>query len=201
MAAMTHDNSTIDPLAQARSTHVHLLRGGRLRPIADFPFLERAVDERTLSVRTGLTYARLWDATPQIVPGGTTVIAGPVVPPVVAGYLIGSTIRTMRERRARRKQSGLQWHTSALWRTALTTHRLWVELPGGGTTEWVRFNHETITSLTLAGDRLELHFAQAPPLALAGPWAPWCAAVIAHFRYGQDAVGVLPALNSGGYRG
>jgi hypothetical protein len=42
-----------------------------------------------------------------------------------------------------------------------------------------------------------LHFDDAEDLRLAGQDAPWCAAVIAHFRYGPNAAAaMLPALRT-----
>jgi hypothetical protein len=47
----------------------------------------------------------------------------------------------------------------------------------------------------LTSEGLILSFLASAPLRLSGSWAPWCAAVIAHLRFGRDAAAAVPALH------
>jgi hypothetical protein len=77
----------------------------------------------------------------------------------------------------------------------VTTRRLWCEVVTSSGFEWLNFDYDTIVNLNLTGNALTLTFLQSEPLCLSGAWAPWCAAVIAHFRFGQNASLVVPALH------
>lgn len=101
-------------------------------------------------------------------------------------------IRASVRRRARR-HAAPQWRPCPLHRTVVTTRRLWCEIAEPQERRWLNFNYDTITGLNLDGDALNIAFLHSEPLRLAGTWAPWCAAVIAHYRYGNSAK-FLPSL-------
>ncbi|WP_336160056.1 hypothetical protein [Amycolatopsis sp. VC5-11] len=196
MTAVMHD--TASPLAQAMQLHAFLLGGGQLGPVADLPGTAFDPGEYTVTrLDSGLGYARLCTAAPQAVPvqsGGVTVMVGD--PAYVAGFALGATLRSTMQHRAIRRACTPQWRSQPLVATALTTRRLWTDVLDGGQVKRHWANHEMVTDIRLAGDRLELYFARGAPLSLTGPWAPWCAALIAHYRYGTRAAAVLPSLNS-----
>lgn len=58
----------------------------------------------------------------------------------------------------------------------------------------MNFDYDTIVRLDLTGDAMTLRFLRSSPLRLTGAWVPWCAAVIAHFRFGQSASLMVPSL-------
>lgn len=197
MTAVVH-NTAPSALMQAMQVHGFLLRGGQLGPVADLPGVGFDPGEYTVArLDSGLGYARLGTAAPQTVPGsagGVTVLVGD--PAYVAGYALGATLRNTMRHRAIRRECAPQWHPQPLVETALTTRRLWTAVVEGGQVKLHRANHDMVTGISLAGVRLELYFAYGAPLALTGPWAPWCAAVIAHYRYGPRAAEAVPSLNS-----
>jgi hypothetical protein len=107
-------------------------------------------------------------------------------PQFLTGYILGSLVMQSRARRRARRLSAPQWRPHWLSQTVVTTRRLWCEVATSNGYEWVNFNYDTIA--------LTLTFPQSPPLRLAGAWVPWCAAVIAHFRFGQNAPLAVPVL-------
>lgn len=76
-----------------------------------------------------------------------------------------------------------------------TFELLWCEVVTSSGFEWLNFNYDATVNLNLTGNALTLTFLQSEPLCLSGTWAPWCAAVIAHFRFGHNASLVVPALH------
>jgi hypothetical protein len=192
----TYSSTSASPWTEAVSTHAHLTAGGRIRPIAPpFPFLVPAAGEQALAVfDLGITYARY--CTAQVMPtgGGPTMIMGSA--PFLAGIVATGTLLQARARRRAREYCAAQWRPATLLRTVVTTRRLWCELNEAGGPRWLHFNFETITLLNLTGNALTMSFADSDPLALAGDWAPWCAAVIAHNRFGRGAAAAVPTLNN-----
>jgi hypothetical protein len=140
-----------------------------------------------------MSYARYYAADVTLVPTGPRLVVGS--PQFLTGYILGSLVMQGRARRRSRRLSALQWRPRWLSQIVVTTRRLWCEVETSNGYEWVNFNYDTIVSLDLTGDALTLTFRQSPPLRLAGAWVPWCAAVIAHFRFGQSAPSVVPALH------
>ncbi len=84
-----------------------------------------------------------------------------------------------RARRRARRLAAPQWRPYGLSQTVVTTRRLWCEIASSAGYEWVNFNYDQIVNLGLTG----------------GAWMPWCAAVIAHFRFGQNAPLAVPELH------
>ncbi|WP_406639078.1 hypothetical protein [Amycolatopsis sp. WGS_07] len=195
MTAVLHD-SEISPLAQAMKLHAFLLGGGQLGPVGDLPGLALDPGEYTVgTLGAVLGYARLRSAVPQPArPGTTTVIAGDYAH--VAGWAMGAALRGTLQVAADLRSRAPRWCPQPLVAAALTTRRLWTEVIEAGQPRRHWVNYEMVTGMRLAGDRLELHFVHATSMALTGPWAPWCAALVAHYRYGAWAAQAVPSLNS-----
>jgi hypothetical protein len=140
-----------------------------------------------------ISYARYRAADVTWVHTGPRLVVGS--PQFLTGYILGSLVMQSRARRRARRLAAPQWRPHWLSQTVVTTRRLWCEVATSSSYEWVNFNYDTIVSLDLTGDALTLTFPQSPPLRLAGAWVPWCAAVIAHFRFGQNAQLAVPVLH------
>lgn len=127
-----------------------------------------------------LRYARL-------VPTATTYSASPTMvvgsPAFVGGYSAGSLLAGRRMRRRAAHQHTPRWWPAPLLDAVLTNWRLWchIVLPRGAR-RWVPFTYAHITWMNLAGDGLIACFEDGEPLRLSGPWAPWCARVIAQHQ-------------------
>jgi hypothetical protein len=98
-------------------------------------------------------------------------------------------------RKRAQRAAAPQWHHSYLTCVVVTTRRIWCEIAEQTGPRWLSFNYDTITALNLTGASLTFGFLQSEPLLLTGDWIPWCAAVIAHYRYGNAAGAVVPALH------
>jgi len=155
---------------------------------------EYAVGVLTRSAGMTLDYARYSAAEVVYATGGPSIVVGS--PQFVTGYAIGSMLLRARVRRRARRMAAPQWRPARLLCTVVTTRRLWCELEQPHGTRWLHFDYDTITHLDLDRYTLTLTFQQSAPLQLTGAWAPWCAAVIAHYRYGQAAAMILPALHT-----
>jgi len=140
-----------------------------------------------------MKYARYYAMDVKWVSTGPQMVVGS--PQFVTGYLLGSIVMHGRARRQARRLSAPQWRPCRLSQTIVTTRRLWCEVVTSSGFEWLNFNYDTIVNLNLTGNALVLTFLQSEPLCLSGAWAPWCAAVISHFRFGQNASLVVPALH------
>ncbi|NBH10963.1 hypothetical protein [Amycolatopsis sp. SID8362] len=127
-----------------------------------------------------------WHESPGVVVGS---------PQFVTGYLIGSMARRAYKNQQARRLSQPRWWPTELLRVVVTSRRLWCQIGESGGVRWLNFNYDTVTRLDLTTDGLILSFLASDPLRLSGSWAPWCAAVIAHLRFGRDAAAVVPALH------
>lgn len=181
---------------QAVSTHAHLLGDGRLDPVdAPAPGLVPESGEYAVGVIPGgMSFARYDIA--QVVHGGTgpALVAGSQ--PFVTGFVLGSLFLRGRRRRRARRAAAAQWRPTPLLRVVVTTRRLWCEVATDTGPKWLHFNYDTIADLRLNGAELVLSFLQAEPLRLSGELAAWCAAVIAHYRFGPNAPAAVPALHA-----
>lgn len=140
-----------------------------------------------------MSYARYYAADVTWVHTGPRLVIGS--PQFLTGYALGSLVMQGRARRRARRLAAPQWRPYGLSQTVVTTRRLWCEVATSDGYEWVNFNYDQIVNLGLTGDALTLTFLQTSPLLLAGAWVPWCAAIIAHFRFGQNAPLAVPALH------
>ncbi|WP_018685358.1 hypothetical protein [Actinokineospora enzanensis] len=196
-----HNTSSTDAWAQAVSTHAHLLANGRLTQVdAPTPALVPEPGEYAVAVIPGgMTFARY--ASAQVVYGGTgsSLVVGSQ--PFVTGYVLGSLFQRGRRRRRVRREAAPQWRPTPLLRVVVTTRRLWCEVATDTGPTWLNFNYDTIADLRLDGAALVLSFLQAEPLRLSGELAPWCAAVIAHYRFGPSAPAAVPALHAAALAG
>ena len=184
--------------SEAVRIHAHLMANGRLNPVLPpTPGLtpepgEYAVGVLARSAGVALDYAR-YDASEVVYSvGGPPVVIGS--PQFVTGYALASMMLRARLRRRARRMAAPQWRPAWLLCTVLTTRRLWCELEQPHGSCWLHFEYDAITHLTLNHYTLTLIFQQSDPLQLDGTWAPWCAAVIAHYRYGRTAATMLPTM-------
>ncbi|MEU0529164.1 hypothetical protein [Amycolatopsis tolypomycina] len=183
--------------AQAVSAHQHLLQpGNRLRRVTPPPTVIVEAGEDVVGViPDGLTFARHGRAQ-VMASGATTVLVGP--PSAAAGFLVSEfALRGYRRRQAQRAAAP-RWWPALLRHTVITSRRLWCEIITDTGSRWLHFAYDTIVDTghpILAGDVLTLTFLDAEPLQIRGDLAPWCAAVIAHFRFGQDAPRHVPTLH------
>ena len=145
----------------------------------------------------GMTFERYYATEIGYSSGGPTYVTGSQQ--FVTGYLLAELALGGHRRRRARREAAPQWRPTRLLRVVVTNRRLWCQVVNSTRLRWMNFNHDTITGLTLtpSHDALTFSFLNSEPLRLTGEWVPWCAAVIAHYRYGSDAPAVLPALNSG----
>jgi hypothetical protein len=179
----------------ARQVHTYLAAGGALRP-AEVPhavWRHVGMDPGEYPVGyfpsgSGLWFARRYGTTVSNSGSGPTVLVGS--PDFVAGAVIGATVvGIVRQARARRAAAP-QWRPAPLRQAVVTTRRLWCEVDG----RWVRLGYDAIVDMRLHHGALEVRFQGAEDLRLTGAGVPWCAAVIAHYRYGPAAARVLPEL-------
>jgi hypothetical protein len=181
----------------AVSAHAHLMAGGRLEPVpVSSPGLlpepgEQAVGVFERAAGVSMAFARYSAADIAYSPGRTAVIMGS--PHFLIGFALGSIALRTRARRQARRAATAQWRPTPLLCLVLTSRRLWCEVAEPNGTRWLNFNYDTITGLELTHRALTMTFTQSEPLRLVGDWAPWCAAVIAHYRYGPSAGALLPA--------
>lgn len=152
---------------------------------------------RVFSAESRMRFERLLPVAVQYVRPARFVI-GP--PKVVGTAMLASWVQDAAIRRSLEREPALQWCEVQLVSTVVTTHRLLCLVIDGGTYQWRRFSYDAISGLGLAGNALEATFFPnrsgevVEPLRLHGPWAPWCAAVIAHFLYGPAARAAVPSL-------
>lgn len=179
----------------AYDVYSHLAFDGRLESVeVNYPGLLPETGEQAIGIfdrREGryLEYLRFTAAqVSYAVPG--VVAVGP--PGFVVGALLGNAGARRRARRRAERESAPQWRPEPLASVVVTTRRLWCELATRTGSRWLNFDYDTITRLTLTGWELTLEFLQSAPLRLSGMWAPWCAAVVAHSRYGPSVV--IPAF-------
>jgi hypothetical protein len=179
----------------ARQLSAALTGGMHLRPVA----LPAGVWDRLgadpgeypvgyLSSR--LQFARQYATKVHYIGGGPTVLVGS--PQFVTGAVVGSILRQAVQSSRARRAAAPQWHPTPLIQAVLTTRRLWCQVLDPDGPRWVHLGFDGIVSLDLRRRELVVWFSDAEPLRLAGEDAPWCAAVIAHFRFGPAAVRVLP---------
>jgi hypothetical protein len=135
-----------------------------------------------------LWFARRYGTTVSYPGSVPTVLVGS--PDFVAGAVIGAAVAGIVRRGRARRAAAPQWRPAPLRQAVVTTKRLWCEVDG----RWVRLGYDAIVGMRLHRAALEVWFQGAEDLRLTGPYAPWCAAVIAHYRYGPVAVRVLPQL-------
>lgn len=154
---------------------------------------EYAVGVFARSTKTPMHYARYYAMDVTWVPAGPRMVVGS--PQFLTGYLLGSMVQQGRARRRARREAAPQWRPHWLSQTVVTTRRLWCEIATSNGYKWVNFDYDTIVRLDLTGDAMTLTFLRSSPLRLTGAWVPWCAAVIAHFRFGQSAPLIVPSLH------
>lgn len=180
--------------------HAHLMANGTLNAVVP-PVLgltpapgEYAVGVLARSAGMALDYARYGAAEVVHSVGEPSIVIGS--PQFVIGYALASTLLRARVRRRARRMAAPQWRPAWLLCTVLTTRRLWCELEQPHGTCWLCFDYDAITHIDLDRYTLTLTFQQSEPLQLTGAWAPWCATVVAHYRYGQAAAPILPAFHT-----
>ncbi len=183
--------------ADALAIEAYLRAGGTLPAIQPpVPGLLVEHGEHAVASLTGLAFHRYTALPKPPQPsGGLNLIVGS--PAFLLGYAATSVIVRRRQRKKWLRTTAPQWRQSRLRRVVVTTRRLWCELPTPTGPQWLRFDYDTITRLELRNDGLILHFLQAEPLRLTGgPWAPWCATVVAHHRFGAAAPAAVPRLEA-----
>jgi len=121
---------------------------------------------------------------------GPAVVVG--TPHFLAGYALGSLVQGARLRRKARHLAQPQWRSAPLACTAVTNQRLWCYVNH----RWVYFDHAAISGYDLRDYALTLSFTSTVPLKITGPWAPWIAVAVAHFRYGTAVAARIPVLNA-----
>ncbi|WP_309116003.1 hypothetical protein [Saccharothrix sp.] len=182
--------STSSPAQQAVLLHRHLLSSGSLQPCMD-PLPHGVglyeAGETLLGVfgRAEVGAYHRFYSEPVTRTGGPLVLT--TDPRFATGFVLGTAARRMFSR-----SGGSAWHARTLVTTAVTTRRLWclvAESDGAATWRW--FNFDNVTHLELHGDRMTAQFVGATPLRLAGPWAPWCAVILAHYGPRIHAASVL----------
>jgi hypothetical protein len=199
---VTRRRSTSTAWRRALAVHAHLARGGYVPPVSLPAHVRAGVqldaqDDTPICVipimsggSGGLTYARLCPAASGYRRGPVVVVGSPKF---VAGAILGATALNMLGPR----QDKLRWSSAELLTVVITTRRMWCEVVGGRIRQWVRIGYDGIASMQIVNDALQLYFNDgAEPLRMAGNDALWCAAVIAHYRYGQDAARMLPDLRT-----
>lgn len=176
-------------------THPHLPPTTHPAPAVDLVTGELVVGVLDAHTCGGMAFAR-WANTTITYHHPGTVIAGS--PQFVAGYLLGTLALRAHTRRRAHRDTAPRWWTTPLRCTVVTTHRLWCHITEPHRTpRWISLAHQHITDLTLAGQTLTASYGtRCEPLQLTGPWAPWCAAVMAHHRYGPHAPTILPTLHT-----
>ncbi|RJQ66161.1 hypothetical protein D5S17_35635 [Pseudonocardiaceae bacterium YIM PH 21723] len=189
-----YNGPSTEAWGHAVKTYDHLLlQGGRLAPVdPPAPGMLPGRGEHAVGVLAPgwMTYQRYVAVTPTTYDeGGPGIVVGSQ--PFVAGYVLASIARGAFHRNRIQRESAPQWHYSQLGHVVLTTHRLWCEVAG----EWMNFPYDCAVGLRLDGAALTLSYLDAEPLCLAGDLAPWCAAVIAHYRFGANAPQVVPSLH------
>jgi hypothetical protein len=182
--------------------HAHLAANGRIAPLSlPMDIAPAVVAERNEHVvgifDGGMTFERYYATEVHYNSGKPTYVTGSEQ--FFTGYLLAELALSGHRRRRARREAAPQWRPTQLLRVVVTNRRLWCQVAAPTRLRWMNFNYDTITGLTLTPSHAALTFSflNSEPLRLTGEWVPWCAAVIAHYRYGPDAPAVLPALNSG----
>ena len=179
----------------ACEVHSRLASGGRLGGVpVKYPGLVPEAGEEAVGIfdsREGnvMGYARFTGAQVSYFVPGVMAMGSPAF---VAGAMLGNAATRRRARKWAERESAPQWWPEPMASVVVTTCRLWCELATSSGSQWLNFDYPTITSLELTNWDLTLKFLRSAPLRLSGMWAPWCAAVIAHYRYGLDVI--VPAL-------
>lgn len=183
----------------AVDTYAHLASGGQIDPIElTIPGLTPEPGEYAVGVFARargvlINYARYY-AVDVTYSTPSTVLFGS--PAFVVGGLIGSAFARSRIRKRAQREAAPQWRTTYLTCVVVTTRRIWCEIAEQAGPRWLNFNYDQITTFNLTGTSMTLGFLQAVPLQLTGDWVPWCAAVIAHYRYGHAAGSAVPSLQA-----
>jgi hypothetical protein len=118
-------------------------------------------------------------------------------PAFVTGFMLGESAQRGRRRRAAyaaAAHAAPQWRCVRMINLVLTSRNTLCAVHEPAGLRWIVVPHDSITSMQLTGPTLTMGFADVEPLRLTGDWVPWCAAVVAHFRYGPAADAVLPQL-------
>lgn len=191
--------ATLSPWSAAVAAHTYLLSHPHLPPIhgpapaVDLEWGELVVGVFDTQACAGLGYAR-WAGTTVIYHTPGSVVAGS--PQFVTGYLLGTLAMRARARRRAHREAVPRWWPIPLLCLVVTTQyfRCLVAEPHHPA-RWISIGHTHVTEMALTGDTLTASFGAGQPLRLAGPWAPWCAAVMARHRYGPDAGWAVPTLH------
>jgi len=137
-----------------------------------------------------------YTALPQLNYGsGPRFVVG--TPAFVTGFVLGEVAQRGRRRRAAyaaAAHAAQQWRSVRMINLVLTARQTLCAVHEPAGRRWIGLLHDSITSMQLTGTTLTMWFADVEPLRLTGDWVPWCAAIIAHFRYGPAAAAVLPQL-------
>lgn len=192
--------AAVSPWSAAVAAHTYLLSHPHLPPATGpVPAVDLVPGELVVGVLDahtcgGMVFTR-WAGTTVTYHHPGSVVAGS--PQFVTGYLLGTLALRAHTRHRARREAVPRWWTTPLLGVVVTTHRLWCHVAEPHQTpRWISLGHEHITHLTLTGQTLTASYGQrCEPLQLTGPWAPWCAAVKAHHRYGPDAPAILPTLH------
>lgn len=180
----------------AVDVHTHLNAGGTLEAIEPpAPGLLCEPGEYAVAVlANGMSFERYLSAPIPVPAGGPQFVIG--APAFVLGYAATSLVMRRRQRRRLRRAATPQWRTTPLNRVVVTTRRLWCELHTSPGPRWLRFDYDTITTMALTKNAVTIQFLEVEPLRLSGSWAPWCAAVVGHHRFGAGAAAVMPELQA-----
>ncbi len=188
--------------AAAVTTHAYLLTHRHPPPMpGPIPTVPLDAGEHVVAVfdsRAGanMGFAR-WAGTTVIYSEPSSVVVGS--PRFVAAYALGALAMRSHTRRRARREAVSRWWPTQLLSTVVAPNRLWGHLAEPHRQpRWISFTYAHVTQINLTGTVLVACFEAGEPLRLAGDWAPWCAAVMAHYRYGPMAGSAVPALHQAG---
>lgn len=167
--------------------HAYLARGGCVEAI-DSTFAG-SPGEKIFGDVT-LRYARYYGATAQY-HYGQTVALGSLA--FVLGAMVGNAVNRRRTRRNAERLAAPQWREHSMVRTVVTDQRLWCHVVDG---RWLNFDYSAAVEVVpdVRQWHGDLFFQNSEPLRLAGLWAPWCAVVVTHQRYGRVGALAHPGL-------
>lgn len=198
-----HNATPESAWTRAVATYAHLRNHGRLTAVeVPIPGLLPAPGEYAVAMITGgMTFERYLPGQLSDARSGSALVMGS--PRFVAGFALTTALLRAGHRHRAQRQAVPQWWPTPVRRVVVTTKRLWCEIITSTGPTWFNFNYDAITGLQLEGAALTVSFLQSEPLRLTGAWTAWCAAVIAHLRFGAHAPAVVPSLHAAAshYRG
>lgn len=172
---------------EACRLHAHLASGGHVATI-NSTFVgspgEQIYGDLTLN------YSRFYGTTVEYSYGQTVAVGSPGF---VVGAMVGNVISRHHARRRAEQLAAPQWREHSMVRTVVTDQRLWCHVRDG---RWLNFDYDAIVEAVPDVRKwwIDLFFQNSEPLRLAGLWAPWCAVVVMHHRYGRTVAMTHPGL-------